>query len=378
MVLDCINGFSTMKDDERKEIKQYFSKEYPSNQTYTTVYYDAWINDNHEDPILSLVYATIQSGQSTYDTKKKRSIGKTVGSIATAISGKNLTEVFNQVEGEDIFAALKEEKDIQVLIKEFLDGLICEHGDRLIFFIDELDRCKPDYAVRLLERIKHYFDDDRVTFVFSVDLAQLQCTVKKYYGKNFNATKYLDKFFDLHIDLPTVNIDEYLQYKLQFFGHHYYYDITCATVIKYFHFSLRETERFIRLAKISAYNYTHSRSQQRNSEDAFNFSMAFIVPVLIGLKMADMEAYTDFVHGKNPSMMLDILRPCERCMKSWKVENLSFDEFIIQVYNALFGNKIDTDNPEIYIGYMIFNMNVKQEIERVAGLLSSLCDYEFE
>lgn len=300
MALDCINGFSTMGDNERDEIKQYFPKEYPSNQTYTTVYYDSWINDNHEDPILSLIYATIKSGQSAYDPGKKRSISKTVSSIATVISGKNLTDVFNQAKGEDIFATLKEEEDIQILIKEFFDDLICEHGDRLVFFIDELDRCKPDYAVRLLERIKHYFDDDRVTFIFSVDLLQLQCTVKKYYGENFNAMKYLDKFFDLHIDLPSVNIDEYLQFKLQFAGRHYYYDITCATIIKYFHFSLRETERFIRLAKISAYNYTHSRSQSGNAEaEAFNFAMAFIVPVLIGLKMADMETYNDFVHGKN-------------------------------------------------------------------------------
>lgn len=76
--------------------------------------------------------------------------------------------------------------------------------------------------------------------------------------------------------------------------------------------------------------------------------------------------------------MIDILRPCARYMKSWKDEELSFDEFLTQVYDALFGTKIDYENRETHICYMRFNMNIKQEVERVAGLLSTLCDYEFE
>ena len=49
-----------------------------------------------------------------------------------------------------------------------------ERGNRLIIFIDELDRCKPTFAVHLLEQIKHYIFDDRITFVFSINLEQLQ------------------------------------------------------------------------------------------------------------------------------------------------------------------------------------------------------------
>jgi predicted KAP-like P-loop ATPase len=28
----------------------------------------------------------------------------------------------------------------------------------LVFIVDELDRCKPEFAIRLIERIKHFFD----------------------------------------------------------------------------------------------------------------------------------------------------------------------------------------------------------------------------
>ena len=47
-------------------------------------------------------------------------------------------------------------------------------GNRLIIMVDELDRCKPSYAVKLLERIKHYFTNDRITFVFSVNTYELE------------------------------------------------------------------------------------------------------------------------------------------------------------------------------------------------------------
>ena len=61
----------------------------------------------------------------------------------------------------------------------------------MLFFIDELDRCKPSFAVHLLEQLKHYISDERITFVFSVNLEQLQHTIKHYYGINFDSGRYL-------------------------------------------------------------------------------------------------------------------------------------------------------------------------------------------
>lgn len=108
--------------------------------------------------------------------------------------------------GTDQLAIIKEKESIKELVKDFLDALINERGDRLVIFIDELDRCKPDYALSLMERIKHFFDDERVTFVFAVNLSQLQHTVKSYYGSEFDATRYLDKFFDIQMALPHVKL----------------------------------------------------------------------------------------------------------------------------------------------------------------------------
>ena len=53
--------------------------------------------------------------------------------------------------------SLKSKKELREKVNEFFNSLLPEKGNRLIIMVDELDRCKPSYAVKLLERIKHYF-----------------------------------------------------------------------------------------------------------------------------------------------------------------------------------------------------------------------------
>lgn len=69
----------------------------------------------------------------------------------------------------------------------------------LVFIIDELDRCKPHFALALLERIKHFMAVPNVHFVLGVHLTQLQSSVSYAYGSNIDAGAYLQKFINLTI-----------------------------------------------------------------------------------------------------------------------------------------------------------------------------------
>ena len=82
-------------------------------------------------------------------------------------------------------------------MKNCFEEVLFEKSERLVIFMDELDRCRPSYAVQLLECIEHYFINDRITFVFSANLEQLQHTIKNIYGNDVDACRYLDCFFDL-------------------------------------------------------------------------------------------------------------------------------------------------------------------------------------
>jgi hypothetical protein len=95
-------------------------------------------------------------------------------------------------------------KDAQRSIASFreeLSGflkLITSGKQRLPLFVlvDELDRCRPLYAIALLERVKHLFDIDNVVFVIATDTEQLRHAIGAVYGSAFDGQRYLFRFFD--------------------------------------------------------------------------------------------------------------------------------------------------------------------------------------
>ena len=136
------------------------------------VYYDAWSNDNDIDPMLSLVYSILEETASDYDFKKSVDCINTAAALIDTVTGRNVLDLATIMKERDPLSRIKEQKEIHDLIEELLEYLLYEQGNRLVVFIDELDRCKPSYAIQLLERIKHYFANDRITFVFSVNVEE--------------------------------------------------------------------------------------------------------------------------------------------------------------------------------------------------------------
>lgn len=110
-----------------------------------------------------------------------------------------------QEEKADILSAVKTEEDIKECVRDVFNDIIVEKAEKLVIFIDELDRCKPSFAIEMLERIKHYFDDERIIFVVSLNKEQLIHTISNYYGSEFDATRYLNRFFDISVNLPEIS-----------------------------------------------------------------------------------------------------------------------------------------------------------------------------
>ena len=75
----------------------------------------------------------------------------------------------------------------------------------MFVFIDELDRCRPSFAIELLEGVKHLFGIQGVCFVVSTNMAQLSESIKAVYGSGFDGYGYLKRFFDVEYSLPLVS-----------------------------------------------------------------------------------------------------------------------------------------------------------------------------
>ena len=398
MVLEANNDFiQSMEDNDKQSIKNKqcsFLEKSPTLVPQVCVYYDAWENDNDEDPILSLIYTIMQS-ISTDFTFKSRDYIKIGVTLMDHFRGTDWEKMISSLKSEDPLETLEKKKTLASKINEFLASLLPERGDRLIIFIDELDRCNPQYAVRLLERIKHYFDNENITFVFSVNINELQHTIKNYYGSFFDGARYLDRFFDLRVGLPSIDPAKYysqLNSQLKFSVSNQVWAITCDALIRTYHMELREISRYIQLCKLAIGDYLDQLEQSRSyfSRAESCYCLMYVVPIMIALKLTDFDRYYKFIHGQDSSPLVDVSaylsigffsdlldgqETFEANSSTSQCKVVKLEDKLVLLYNALFCTDYSKTTRFQRIGKTQFDSQTKNMVEQVANLLSTYTQF---
>ena len=310
LVFDANNEFTYDSVDDKGIIQEHWKKictthrERISADNHIAIYYDAWENDNDNDPILSIIYQIIKTTNATINLKNMRIKEKLpiiLDSIIKIITKADLDIVNILSQSIDPLDNIEQSKSLQEKINSFIDDLIPEHGERLLIIIDELDRCNPVYAVKLLERIKHYFNNDRITFIFSVNLLELQHTIKQHYGMDFTADRYLDRFFDIKIPLSKPNVNKYLEKRFAI-NDTTLYGITTSLIIRRYNLQLREISRYIVLSKALINCKIIVYESNNPSRVVINY---VFLPVMIALSLIDSKKYNNFISGKDVSPLTD-------------------------------------------------------------------------
>lgn len=412
MVLEANNDFNqSISGEEKEKIKeiqsQFLDKDELIN-SHVCIYYDAWENDNDDDPVLSLVYAIMQTvstefsfverdylkaGTALLEGVVKSTLENTTNmlkaglSVLEHLSGTNWEEIIKGLKGEDPLESLKKSKSLQLKVNDFLNSILPEKGNRLIVFIDELDRCSPEYAVRLLERIKHYFCNENVTFVFSINLSELQHTVKKYYGNSFDGYRYLDRFFNLTVELPPAELDRYYS-EIGFDSSNQVWAIVSDALVKKYHMELREISHYFQLCKLTIGNYLDgleiSRRQFIREEQYYIF--AYIAPIMIALKSMSLEKYEDFISGIDGSPLIEVsdclsigffsylLENSETFSKNDRVlstaKSVCLKDKLEMLYEALFKTEYNRETRYRIIGKVQVGEESKALLTQISSTLS--------
>lgn len=275
--------------------------------TYFPVYYNAWLYDNHNDPLMSLILAVSKICESYCDTKWSSALSEKIAvlldlfslSIGNIQVSSNFGGMREKFAGKDILKSVKTEEEIREKVKEIFDSIIVENVQKLVIFIDELDRCRPSFAIEMLERIKHYFDDDRIIFIASVNREQLIHSISKYYGTNFDSTGYLDKFFDRNVYLPEIDISLGGAQTVIFTDRKYHLKNIAEGLNAYYHLSLRENLRFYEYI-----SYAVSSGYVRD-RDGQGMVLSAFVPIIVILSIKDESKKRRFMQGE--SSILDEL-----------------------------------------------------------------------
>ena len=252
-----VNALCFALDGDWGTGKTFFVKKWIEdlrNSKYPVIHFDAWINDLTDDPLVGFM-AYLKSSlealikrlplSERVEAKKKatelmQQAGRAVGIITKSVAKKYLGNEIEELSGLSIKSNELNEDDKKILITEGVDKFFEEslqsHTDKMeaigalknsieqlleylndkteyqlpmFIFIDELDRCRPDYAIRLLEGIKHLFDAKNVCFVVSTNMTQLSESVKAVYGSGFDAYRYLKRFFAFEYSLPEPDYDAF-------------------------------------------------------------------------------------------------------------------------------------------------------------------------
>ena len=275
-----------------------------------TIYFDAFANDCQKDPFIALAAEVYELLKNEGQDKTKeflakagaaaKSMARGAMKIAVRVGTGGLLDgsVVDGVE-EDVSELLAEQVDSileerlksssedKLALKNFrkyLEDFASEHGggQPIVFVIDELDRCRPDFALELIEQIKHLFSVRGITFLLVMNRKQLEESIRAKYGL-VDAAKYLQKFVHLWLTLPRKS-DQYEDHGVKYVG--YAMQAMCDSgenifnqeavilfqeLIKYCKPSFREIER-----ALSYFALIQNMSRNEPLRTSYQFMVAFV------------------------------------------------------------------------------------------------------
>ena len=139
MYFDCM--LKLIHIDVKNKHKAIQKHSQTAYQPQVCVYYDAWENDNDDDPVLSLIYTIVKNIDVEFEAIDEPEYLEKAASILEVFTGKNWGEIIAAFKSEDPLKKLRKNKELEEKINDFLESLLTERGNRLVIFIDELDRC---------------------------------------------------------------------------------------------------------------------------------------------------------------------------------------------------------------------------------------------
>jgi len=223
---------------------------------HTCLYFNAWENDFVQDPLIAFIGEINKSigemksnGKSAKRLKKLQSIGgklvRHALPITIQIATQGLLSQESVKKASDILftssdeiagyaSKLAEEQirhydsdkrgiiEFRKELTEFAKSLTEEKSKKppLVFFVDELDRCRPDFSIALLERIKHVFNAEGIVFVLGIDREQIEESIKSIYGQGMKSDGYLRRFIDYRLRLPMPSPESFCKFLFEEFHMH--------------------------------------------------------------------------------------------------------------------------------------------------------------
>ena len=188
-------------------------------QCYSAIYFNAWEDDFCDDPLLAIIGQLYEY----FEARKSDKIGELAHklisvtrpllhqiplAILQGYTGIPLKFDTKSQSRRNLLQEYLDQRTAKDRLKQHLVKMAAtiyeETGHPLVFIIDELDRCRPTFAIELLERVKHIFDVPNLVFIFGINRDELCSALQSVYGE-IDVAVYLRRFFDMEFMLPETD-----------------------------------------------------------------------------------------------------------------------------------------------------------------------------
>lgn len=211
------------------------------NNGFKTIHFNAWENDFDSNPLIALmselktlINANNKAVFKSIVEKGAVLVKNAVPALAKSLIKKyvvdidevsvdtieNATKATTEILEEEIKEYTSKKKTIIEFRKDLEKFIKQSDNDKpLVFIVDELDRCRPNYAVEVLEQIKHFFAVSGIVFVLSIDKKHLASSVKGFYGsEEIDSNEYLRRFIDLEYSIPRPSAKNFINYLFEYYS----------------------------------------------------------------------------------------------------------------------------------------------------------------
>ena len=341
------------------------------------LYFNAWEYDNNEDPILSIIYKIIRDFPYLTGNmeEEKFSIFKTaLDAAGNVLSKGNVANISDYFSSSSLLDRIVTSEDKKEKVKGLLNELLNENCDQMIIIIDELDRCKPTYALKLIEEIKHYVNDDRIIVILATNIHQLSNTIKNVYGANFDSDEYLDKVIDFQFSIPRIDRENYINLICDKGNCSYnnpWHEASIKGYPIYKDLELRSINRFISMMNL------FSRYIATTSTSTYNLLNYVFLPYCIGEQLFDSNNFKEFITGNgfdnfykyvSGSKKINEITKRTIYYPSSRSEDSNLKEDLNQIYNYMFSNVENESYLEIQ--NIELNGSDKKQFHELCSILS--------
>lgn len=368
--IDLNNDFSNEEENKSKSLDFFVFK------------YNAWELDYYDDPLVGIIITLFEQLNEIKMLKFEKTLEeilkievKVLASICGEISKKLLG--INVIESAiKINKKVKEFNDVCKIYNKTQKNSITEDIDNLlillnklsgykpiIFMVDEIDRCLPEYAIKTLERLHHIFSKVENSFtIISTDEEQLKNSIQSLYGTAYSAKKYLEKFisFSFNLERGEMLEKEFLK-KIKMIsekiGYDYVYSAEWDNINVFLRYLNAREKQLILDRIILSLNALPTLKNEYNDSN-----------LLVGCILLCTLNYYDST--KKDGFNINNIDPSRNISEKTTFENIL--NFYFSQYNAI--SQINNENKLPYLLLFIVLKIILKEKNRFQKLISS-CSY---